>query len=50
MEDVAKDYLNDLINGNVIRIIDSYCDRRVAACRVHDLVRDLAVQKAMEGP
>ncbi|KAL1818923.1 hypothetical protein ACET3Z_013792 [Daucus carota] len=48
MEDVAKDYLNELINRNMIQIVDSYCDGRVAACRVHDLVRDLAVQKAKE--
>ncbi|KAL1818891.1 hypothetical protein ACET3Z_013760 [Daucus carota] len=48
MEDAAKDYLNELINRNVIQIVDSYCDGRVKACRVCDLVRDLAVPKAME--
>ncbi|KAL5833951.1 hypothetical protein ACOSQ3_017625 [Xanthoceras sorbifolium] len=45
MEDVAKDYLDQLINRSLIQV-DKIRWGRVATCRVHDLLRDLAIEKA----
>ncbi|XP_074332805.1 disease resistance protein RPP13-like [Apium graveolens] len=48
MEDVADKYLNELINRNLIQISTLLWNGQVLECRVHDLVRDLAIQKATE--
>ncbi|XP_017233329.1 putative disease resistance RPP13-like protein 3 [Daucus carota subsp. sativus] len=48
MEDVAEDYLNELINRNMIQIELQTADGQVLVCKVHDLVRDLVVEKARE--
>ncbi|WOG84611.1 hypothetical protein DCAR_0103795 [Daucus carota subsp. sativus] len=45
-EDVAEEYVNELINRNMILIATFKFDGQVAKCRVHDVVRDLAIQKA----
>uniref|UniRef100_A0A166IAH0 NB-ARC domain-containing protein n=1 Tax=Daucus carota subsp. sativus TaxID=79200 RepID=A0A166IAH0_DAUCS len=46
MEDVAEEYVNELINRNMILIATFKFDGQVAKCQVHDVVRDLAIQKA----
>ncbi|KAK3200302.1 hypothetical protein Dsin_023717 [Dipteronia sinensis] len=47
MEDVAKDNFHELINRSLIQIgIISW--GRAATCRVHDLLRELAIEKARE--
>ncbi|KAL8127778.1 hypothetical protein AgCh_014631 [Apium graveolens] len=48
MEDVAEDYINELINRNMIQIEILSPEGQVLLCRVHDLVRDLAIEKATE--
>ncbi|XP_044482048.1 putative disease resistance RPP13-like protein 3 [Mangifera indica] len=47
MEDVAKNHLDELINRSLIQI-DTVYHGRVITCRVHDLLRDLAIEKAKE--
>ncbi|KAK0600981.1 hypothetical protein LWI29_020169 [Acer saccharum] len=47
MEDVAKDYFHELINRSLIQI-GKISWGRVATCRVHDLLRELAIEKARE--
>ncbi|KAK4851381.1 hypothetical protein QYF36_014652 [Acer negundo] len=47
MEDVAKDNFHELINRNLIQI-GKISWGRVATCRVHDLLRELAIEKARE--
>ncbi|KAK0600435.1 hypothetical protein LWI29_014991 [Acer saccharum] len=47
MEDVAKDNFHDLINRSLIQI-GKISWGRVATCRVHDLLRELAIEKARE--
>lgn len=47
MEDVAYRYLNELIDRSLIQI-DKTRAGRIVTCRVHDLLRDLAIQKAKE--
>ncbi|KAF8410445.1 hypothetical protein HHK36_002974 [Tetracentron sinense] len=49
MEDVAEDYLNELIDRSLIQVAKRSQDR-IEEChvRVHDLLRDLAIKKANE--
>ncbi|KAK0602948.1 hypothetical protein LWI29_038445 [Acer saccharum] len=47
MEDVAKDNIHELINRSLIQI-GKISWGRVATCRVHDLLRELAIEKARE--
>ncbi|KAL5833743.1 hypothetical protein ACOSQ3_017417 [Xanthoceras sorbifolium] len=45
MEDMAKNYLDELINRSLIQVEKRYWGR-IATFRVHDLLRDLAIEKA----
>ncbi|XP_044476557.1 disease resistance protein RPP13-like [Mangifera indica] len=47
MEDVAKNHLDELIDRSLIQIERIY-HGKVETCRVHDLLRDLAIEKAKE--
>ncbi|KAJ4724315.1 Disease resistance protein [Melia azedarach] len=47
MEELAKENLDELINRSLIQV-EKRCWGRVATCKVHDLLRDLAIQKAKE--
>ncbi|ESR59401.1 hypothetical protein CICLE_v10017794mg [Citrus x clementina] len=47
MEEVAKDNFDELINRSLIQA-EERCWGRVSTCRIHDLLRDLAIQKAKE--
>ncbi|KAK2654252.1 hypothetical protein Ddye_014108 [Dipteronia dyeriana] len=47
MEDVAKDYLDELINRSLVQV-GRRSWGRIHTCRVHDLLRDLAIEKAKE--
>ncbi|XP_044476546.1 disease resistance protein RPP13-like [Mangifera indica] len=47
MEEVAKGNVDELINRSLIQI-ESIHRGRVETCRIHDLLRDLAIQKAKE--
>ncbi|XP_074334688.1 disease resistance protein RPP13-like [Apium graveolens] len=48
MEDLAEDCLKELINRNLLQVNDLRWNGQVKSCRVHDLVRDLAIKKAKE--
>ncbi|KAH0678389.1 hypothetical protein KY284_019474 [Solanum tuberosum] len=47
MEDVAEGFLNELIRRSLIQVVRTFWEK-VNKCRIHDLLRDLAVQKALE--
>ncbi|XP_031284287.1 putative disease resistance RPP13-like protein 3 [Pistacia vera] len=47
IEEVAKNNLDELINRSMIQI-ENICRGRVETRRIHDLLRDLAIQKAKE--
>ncbi|TXG65556.1 hypothetical protein EZV62_006831 [Acer yangbiense] len=47
MEDVAKDNFHELINRSLIQI-GKISWGRVATCRIHDLLRELAIEKGKE--
>ncbi|RZC86598.1 hypothetical protein C5167_029949 [Papaver somniferum] len=47
-EDVAEVYLEELISRSLIQVDRLRCDGRVKTCRVHDLLRDLAIAESRE--
>ncbi|KAH0757014.1 hypothetical protein KY290_020507 [Solanum tuberosum] len=47
MEDVAEGFLSELIRRSLIQEVRSFWEK-VTVCKVHDLLRDLAVQKAFD--
>ncbi|KAH0759729.1 hypothetical protein KY290_023222 [Solanum tuberosum] len=47
MEDVAEGFLNELIRRSLVQVAGTVWEK-VTGCRVHDLLRDLAIQKALE--
>ncbi|GJN25389.1 hypothetical protein PR202_gb13211 [Eleusine coracana subsp. coracana] len=48
VEDVAEGYFNELINRSMVQPIDINWDGRANACRVHDMMLELIISKAME--
>ncbi|KAL3338793.1 hypothetical protein AABB24_027758 [Solanum stoloniferum] len=47
VEDVAEGFLNELIRRSLVQVANTFWER-VTECRVHDLLHDLAIQKALE--
>ncbi|XP_025886383.1 disease resistance protein RPP13-like [Solanum lycopersicum] len=47
MEDVAEGFLNELIRRSLVQVARTFWER-VTDCRLHDLLHDLAIQKASE--
>ncbi|WMV23257.1 hypothetical protein MTR67_016642 [Solanum verrucosum] len=47
MEDVAEGFLNELMRRSLIQVVQTFWEK-VSKCRIHDLLRDLALQKALE--
>ncbi|KAH0695485.1 hypothetical protein KY285_022582 [Solanum tuberosum] len=47
MEDVAEGFLNELIRRSLVQVANTFWER-VTECRVHDLLHDLVIQKALE--
>ncbi|KAH0692389.1 hypothetical protein KY285_019486 [Solanum tuberosum] len=47
MEDVAEGFLNELIRRSLTQVAKTFWEK-VTECRVHDLLRDLAIQKSLE--
>ncbi|KAF5731034.1 putative disease resistance protein [Tripterygium wilfordii] len=46
MEDIAEDYLNELIGRNMVQVARMSINDRVKYCRLHDLLRESAISKA----
>ncbi|KAH0684892.1 hypothetical protein KY289_022644 [Solanum tuberosum] len=47
MEDIAENFLHELISRNLIQVMETFFDK-ILTCKIHDLLRDLAIQKSME--
>ncbi|KAL6323346.1 hypothetical protein AAG906_029353 [Vitis piasezkii] len=47
-EDVAEDHLQELVHRSLIQVADRSFDGRVKSCRMHDLLRDLAISEAKD--
>ena len=48
LEDIAEDYLYELIHRSMIQVARRKVDGRVKSCRIHDLLRDLAISEARD--
>ncbi|RWR84800.1 Disease resistance protein [Cinnamomum micranthum f. kanehirae] len=48
LEEVAEDYLLELIHRSLIQVTKRHFTGRVKKCRIHDLLRELAIKKAKE--
>jgi hypothetical protein len=48
IEDVADDYLEELIDRNLIQVATRRSDEGAKTCRIHDLLRDLCITKSAE--
>ncbi|KAJ9184698.1 hypothetical protein P3X46_004400 [Hevea brasiliensis] len=48
MEDVAEDFLEELIDRSMVQVVERRYDGRIKTCRIHDLLRDLAMSEAKE--
>ncbi|RWR84285.1 putative disease resistance protein [Cinnamomum micranthum f. kanehirae] len=48
MEDVAEQYLKELVSRNMIQASGYMSDGSIAKCRIHDLLRRLSISKAGE--
>ena len=48
VEDVAEDHLQELVHRSMIQVADKSFDGRVMSCRMHDLLRDLAISEAKD--
>ncbi|XP_022850013.1 putative disease resistance RPP13-like protein 3 [Olea europaea var. sylvestris] len=48
-EEVAKEYLEELIDRNLIMVRHRICTGEIITCSIHDRMRELCVRKAREG-
>jgi disease resistance protein RPM1 len=48
MEDVAEDYLKELLNRNLLQVADRTSDGRVKTLRIHDLLREIIILKSKD--
>lgn len=48
LEIIAEDYLNELIDRNMIQVVKVSASKRVKQCRMHDVLRDYSIFKAKE--
>ncbi|KAE8780743.1 Disease resistance protein RPM1 [Hordeum vulgare] len=48
LEEVAEGYLNELVNRSLLQVVERNCCGRVRSCRMHDIIRVLALAKSEE--
>ncbi|XP_058112954.1 putative disease resistance protein At1g50180 [Magnolia sinica] len=48
LEDVAEDYVEELINRSMIQVAQRNSNGTAMTCRIHDLLRDLSIANAKE--
>ncbi|XP_040999267.1 probable disease resistance RPP8-like protein 2 [Juglans microcarpa x Juglans regia] len=48
LEDVAEDYLEELIGRSMIQVAARKSNGRIKTCSIHDLLREFAISKAKE--
>nr|DAD24218.1 TPA_asm: hypothetical protein HUJ06_025681 [Nelumbo nucifera] len=48
LEDVARDYLQELINRSMVQASKRRYNGEAKTCRIHDLLRDLSISEAKE--
>lgn len=48
VEEVAEEYVKELVGRSLIQVVQGNWRSKIATCRVHDLLRDLVVNKARQ--
>lgn len=48
LEEAAEEYLNELVNGSLLQVVERNAAGRLRCCRMHDVIRLLALNKANE--
>lgn len=48
LEDTAEEYLEDLVERNLILVAKKRSNGKIKTCRVHDILRDLCLREAAE--
>ncbi|XP_010652498.1 disease resistance protein RPM1 [Vitis vinifera] len=48
LEDVAEEFLTELIHRNLVQVSDVYADGKIESCHIHDLIREIILKKAAE--
>ncbi|XP_059632319.1 disease resistance protein RPM1-like [Cornus florida] len=48
LEEVAEEYLTELIRRSLVQVTKLNLESKIRTCRVHDLIRELIVQKSEE--
>ena len=48
LEDIGEDYLNELIHRSMVQVAEKNVNGSVKSCRIHDLLRDLAISEARD--
>ncbi|KAK2653896.1 hypothetical protein Ddye_013752 [Dipteronia dyeriana] len=46
MEVMAEDFLNEIVDRNMVQVVRTSASKRVKQCRMHDVLRDLSIFKA----
>jgi disease resistance protein RPM1 len=47
-EEVAEDFLNELIKRSLVQVVEATSYGQVKTCRIHDLLREILITKAKE--
>ncbi|PHT37825.1 hypothetical protein CQW23_21398 [Capsicum baccatum] len=48
LEDTAEEYLEDLVDRNLVLVVKKRANGRIKTCRIHDILRDLSVKMGSE--
>ncbi|KAM1020643.1 hypothetical protein ACFX14_041884 [Malus domestica] len=48
LEEVGEEYLTELIHRSLIQVSEVYIDGKARSCRVHDLLREVLLKKAVD--
>lgn len=48
LEDTAEEYLEDLVDRNLVLVAKKRANGRIKTCRIHDMLRDLSVKMGSE--
>ncbi|XP_047262017.1 putative late blight resistance protein homolog R1A-3 [Capsicum annuum] len=48
LEDTAEEYLEDLVDRNLVLVAKKRANGRIKTCRIHDILRDLSVKMGSE--
>ncbi|KDP27334.1 hypothetical protein JCGZ_20266 [Jatropha curcas] len=48
LEEVAEDYLNELIKRSLVQVVETTTDGRLKTCRVHDILLEIIILKSRD--